>query len=67
MNMRQRAMEINRMWVSKEIKIKLLNDFILDCNNELEAQDQNMRPELHKDLGESVRLAKNYLRKLTHH
>lgn len=56
--------ELFRMNISKEKKCKLLNDFLLDCFNEMEAVDQNMHPEIHDHLSEAYQLAKNYLRHL---
>lgn len=53
--------------VSRHEKCKLLKDFLLDCYNEMEAQDQNMHPEVHHNLSEAYQLAKNYLRKLEAH
>ena len=62
MNMKKRVMDIYRMPMSDDMKIKWLNDFLLDCYLEMEAQDQNMHPEIKHNLAEGFRLAKNYLR-----
>jgi len=45
-------------------KIRQLNDLVLDCQNEMDAQDQNMHPEVQHRLSEGLRVAKNYLREL---
>ena len=64
MDMKKRAYEIHQMPVSKAIKIHLLQELIEDCLNEMEAQEQNMHPEVEHNLAEGYRVAKNYLRKL---
>lgn len=66
MDMKKKAVEIYKMRISEQAKVKLLNDLLIDCYNEMEAQDQNMHPEVHHNLAECYRLAKNYIRKLTH-
>jgi len=48
----------------KEEKIRLLEDIVLDLRNEMEAQDQNMHPEIHNKLAEGLRLATNFIREL---
>jgi len=45
-------------------KIKQLEEIVLDCYNEMEAQDQNMHPEIQNEIDEGLRVAKNLLRKL---
>lgn len=65
MNMKKRATDIYHMHVDDAMKIKLLNDLLVDCYNEMEAQDQNMHPEVKHNLAEGFRVAKDYLRKLT--
>jgi len=62
MNMKKRVMDIYRMPMSDAMKIKWLNDVLLDCHLEMQAQDQNMHPEIQHNLAEGFRLAKNYLR-----
>jgi hypothetical protein len=64
MNMKQKAKIIYRLPISNKRKIKLLNDIIIDCYNEMEAQDQNMRPDFTHNVAEGYRLAKNYVRRL---
>jgi len=64
MDMRKRVGEIHHMVASKATKIHLLKELLRDCLNEMEAQEQNMHPEIEHNLAEGYRLAKNYLRKL---
>lgn len=65
MDMKKRADEIYQMSAPNAVKVKLLNDLLLDCYNEMEAQDQNMHPEVHHNLAEAFRVTKDYLRRLT--
>ncbi|MCL9683164.1 hypothetical protein [Legionella maioricensis] len=58
------VMEIYHRNIGKEEKIRLLEDLVLDLHNELEAQDQNMHPEIHNRLSEGLRLATNFIREL---
>lgn len=51
---------INRDIADKE-KINILQNLLLDLKNELEAQDQNMHPEIRTRLSEAYRLANQYL------
>lgn len=64
MNRVLEVIEIYMMDISKEAKCQKLNDFLLDCFNEMEAQDQNMHPEVKHNLAAAYQLAKNYLREL---
>ena len=64
MSMKERAIEIINQHISDQMKIKLLVDLQLDCYNEMEAEDQNMRPEIEHDLAEGYRLAGKYLDRL---
>ena len=64
MNRDEQVLEVYHRDVGKKEKIRLLEDLVLDLNNELEAQDQNMHPEIHNRLSEGLRLAKNFLREL---
>lgn len=64
MNREKEVIEIYLMDISKKEKCKRLEEFLLDCFNEMEAQDQNMNPEVHHNLSGAYQLAKNYLRKL---
>jgi hypothetical protein len=64
MDMQKREEEIYRMPIKKSVKIKLLSDLIVDCINELAAQDQNMHPEIEHNLAAALQTATNHLRKL---
>jgi hypothetical protein len=64
MNREIEVVEIYLMDISNKEKCIRLNDFLLDCFNEMEAQDQNMHPEVKHNLAEAYQLAKNYLREL---
>lgn len=64
MNRDAEVIEVYNRDIPKSEKIRLLEDLVLDLNNELEAQDQNMHPEIHNKLSEGLRLAKNFLREL---
>lgn len=64
MNRDEEVLEIYQRDISKAEKIRLLEEIALDLFNEMEAQDQNMHPELHNKLSEGVRLAKDFLREL---
>lgn len=61
------AKNICNMHINKEKKIKLMEDFLLDRYNEMEAQDENMRPEIANDNAEGYRIALDCLRKLQSH
>jgi|GEM_PF-2985424 len=58
------ALEIYLRDIDVKEKIRLLEDLSLDMFNEMEAQDQNMQPELHNRLSEGVRMTKNFIREL---
>lgn len=64
MNRDTEVEEIYHRNIPNEEKIKLLEDIALDLHNEMEAQDQNMHPEIQNKLGEGLRIATNYIRKL---
>ena len=64
MNRDTEALEIYSLNISNEKKIKLLEDLALDLHNEMEAQDQNMHPEIHNRLAEGLRLTTNFIREL---
>lgn len=50
--------------LSNEEKIKQLKDLMLDCYNDMEAQDQNMHPEVKHNNAEAYRLAMDKIREL---
>lgn len=64
MNREEQVKEVYHRPIDKAEKIRLLEELVLDFTNEMEAQDQNMHPELQNDLGEGLRLARDYLREL---
>lgn len=64
MDMALKAKEIFERSINKKEKIKLLEELAIDCFNEMEAQDQNMHPEIKHNNAEGYRIAKNYLREL---
>ena len=42
-------------------KVKLLNSLLIDLKNEMEAQDQNMHPEIRMKVGEAFKIANQYI------
>jgi|GEM_PF-2167716 len=50
--------------LSEADKIKQLNNIILDLTNEMEAEDQNMHPEVNHNLAIKLQEATDALRKL---
>ena len=58
------VLDIYNRRISVKDKIRLLEDLVLDLFNELEAQDQNMHPEIHNKMSEGLMLAKNLIREL---
>jgi hypothetical protein len=64
MNRDEEVLEIYHRDIDIKEKIRLLEDIALDLHNELEAQDQNMHPEMHNKLSEGMRLATDFLREL---
>ncbi len=64
MDMREEADQIYSMDISIDDKIKRLEQNAQDCMNEMDAQDQNMNPEMSHKLAEGLRKTKDYLRTL---
>ena len=64
MNMKRKAEELYHSSRNHAEKIRLLNELILDCRNELEAQNENMHPEIKHNLAEGLRVARDYVRQL---
>ena len=60
----QEVLEIYHQPIDKKEKLRLLKDLALDMHNEMEAQDQNMHPELHNKLAEGLRLVTDFIREL---
>ena len=65
MDMKKKAEKIYLMPASSAEKIRLLEELLIDCYNEMEAQDQNMHPEVKHNTAEGYRVAKNFLRILS--
>jgi hypothetical protein len=57
------VMNIINQDITDEKKKTLINDILLDLKNEMEAQDQNMNPEVRKRVSEAYQLACKYLLK----
>lgn len=64
MNREIEVIEIFLLDVTDSEKCSKLKEFLLDCGNEMEAQEENMRPEVKHNLAAAYQLAKNYLRTL---
>lgn len=64
MDMKEMAEKIYNLSIEKDKKIVMLKELLLDCLNEMEAQDQNMHPEVQHKVSEGYRLAKDFLREL---
>lgn len=64
MDMKKIAEEIYHKSLDNAEKIRLLNELILDCRNELEAQNENMHPEVKHNMAEGLRIATDYVRQL---
>lgn len=50
--------------LSKQEKISRLKELAYDCQQELDAQEQNMQPGVQHKLSEGLRMAKNFIREL---
>lgn len=50
--------------MSHQEKIQRLQELALDCQNELDAQDQNMQPGVQHKVSEGLRMARNFIREL---
>lgn len=66
MDMKKIAEHLYHRPISHAEKIRLLSELIIDCNLELEAQSENMRPEVKHNLAEGLRVATDYIRRLSH-
>lgn len=64
MNMKTKAEAICHRHMQKAKKLRLLREFILDCRLELTAQNENMHPEVAHNVGEALRVASDYVRRL---
>ena len=64
MDVKQDANKIYESSMTRSEKINQLQNLILDSKNELDAQEQNMRPEIRHNLSEGLRVATKCLREL---
>ena len=64
MNRDAEALAIYQAHIDKKEKMRRLEELALDLHNELEAQDQNMHPEIYNELSEGLRLTTNFIREL---
>lgn len=64
MNMKRMAEDIYHKQLDVQEKIRLLNELILDCRLELEAQDENMHPEVKHNMAEGLRIVSDFVRTL---
>lgn len=62
MNMKEQAEKIYNRPLSDEEKLKQLKELEVDCVNMIEAQDQNMQPEMKQRLSEGLRKVRDYIR-----
>ena len=62
MNRDEEVLELYQRDIDDDEKIRLLEDISLDLTNEMEAQSQNMHPELSRKSAEGLRLATDFLR-----
>lgn len=61
MNMKKEAKRIYDSGISHEEKKRLLMEVIDDCLIEMDADDQNMHPEIEHEIAEGYKAAKMYL------
>ncbi len=64
MDREEEVLEIFSRNISAKDKIHLLEDLELDLNNEMEAQQENMQPEIQNRLSQALMLVSNLLREL---
>ncbi|MDA0911875.1 MAG: hypothetical protein O2809_10050 [Proteobacteria bacterium] len=64
MNMYNEANSIYEMRTHNENKRYLLEQHAVDCIGEMDAQSQNMRPEVCNNQAEGLRITQEYLRRL---
>lgn len=65
MDMRVEAEKIfHNKEMNEQEKIQRLEELALDCQNELDAQAQNMQPGVQHKVSEGLRMAKNFIREL---
>lgn len=61
MNRLQEVENIIQRNISVTEKIKILEEMLIDLKGEMEAQDQNMNPEISKKVSEAYKLANQYI------
>lgn len=64
MSFNEEIKKVEHSKLSSDEKIKQLNQIILDLTNEMEAEDQNMHPEVNHDLAIKLQEASDILRKI---
>jgi len=64
MDKEREAEKIYKMNINSAEKIERFKKLLLDCRDEMDAQDQNMHPEIDHELSEAYRIALNYIRQL---
>ena len=64
MNRDTEVLAIYHRKITNEEKLRLLENIELDLRNELDAQDQNMHPEIQNRAAEGLRLATDFIREL---
>jgi hypothetical protein len=64
MDMKKKAQDIYTSLDTKELKIQQLNTLLEDCLMEMDAENQNMNPEVDHNLSEGYQAAKMYLETL---
>ena len=64
MNMKRLADIIYHRPCDTTEKIRLLHELMLDCQIEMNAQSENMHPEIKHNLAEGLRVATDYVRQL---
>lgn len=64
MDMKEKAHLIYTSSETKELKIKRLQKILEDCLIEMDADDQNMNPEIDHNISEGYQVAKKYIESL---
>lgn len=64
MNREEEVLEIFSRNISLQEKIDLLEELELDLYNEMEAQQENMHPDVHNKMSQAFMLVSNLLREL---
>ena len=55
------VMDIIHRNIPTDKKVNLLRNLLIDLKNEMEAQDQNMHPEIRTGVSEAYQLANQYI------